>query len=202
MTASHTCPAWHLRPLLLAWTTVTTMGCGSTLKLHRNDDQLSESPVAWTHLLEDGATAYEPSPEYPIEPTVPPEAIAKLAPRLGGNHLLAELALRRSVTNPVPLDLGVYGKVGTATFFAAPVKRIPDYDRLYWTMMKVLSEKYGCFVKTKLVTGSTLKFTCRDKRTVVLWRSKQEQFLQFYGRQYDAQGRELIVSKHKVIARR
>lgn len=188
--------------VLLIFLTCTAMSCGTSLKLRHDDERFSESPLPWENLMEDGTNAFEPSPEFPMEPSFPPEAIAKLAPHLGGNHELAEIALRRSVRNPVVLDGGVYGKVGTATFYAVPRSRIATYDRLYWSMMKVLSEKYGCFVKNKVVEGSTLRFYCRDKRSVVLWRAQNEQFLQFYGRQYDKLGRELIVDKHKVVARR
>jgi hypothetical protein len=176
--------------------------CGSALKLHSTEVPLSENPVGWDQIVEERGMTLEPSPEYPLETEVPPEDIARMAPRLGGNHVLAEIALRRSIRNPVLLDQGVYGKVGSATFFAAPIKKVPTYDRLYWSMMKVLSERYGCFIIRKETLGNKVRFRCRDKRTVVMWRGKQEQFLQFYARQYDDQGRELIVSGHKVMARR
>ena len=178
------------------------LGCGASLKLRHYEDRLSESPIAWDHLINSSTQVFEPSPEYPIEPGFPLEDLARLAPRLGGNHLLAEIALRRSIRNPVLLDQGVYGKMGSATFFAAPLRRIPSYDRLYWVMMKVLSEKYGCFVTAKTVLGNSISFTCRDQRKVVMTRGKQDPFIHFYARQYDSDGAELVVINHKVIARK
>lgn len=94
---------------------------------------------------------------------------------------------------------GVYGKVGHVTVFAAPISQIPDYDRLYWVMVKVLSEKYGCFIKRKQSSATQVTVDCRDTRKVVFRRNRGQDWIQFYGRQYDKNGNELIVQNRRII---
>lgn len=185
--------------LVAAW---LGCACGSAMKLRHSENIFAGSPVAWDQVVTEKPVVFQPSPDYPVEAEVDPEELAIMASRLGGNHSLAEIAIRRAIRNPVLLDRGVYGKVGTATYFATTTDKIPTFDRLYWAMVKVLSEKYGCFMKTKSTQGSAVRFGCRDGRSVVMWRAKNDRYMQFYGRQYDRNGQELIVEKHQVIARR
>lgn len=113
----------------------------------------------------------------------------------------ASLATGFSLERPQFLDVGVYGKIGNATAFVARRSRIPDYDRLYWVMVRVLSEKYGCFIRKKNNLGQTVRFECRDQRFVVLDRDISGGFAKFSGRQFDQMGREIIV-KPRPVARR
>jgi hypothetical protein len=90
---------------------------------------------------------------------------------------------------------GAYGKVGSTTMFIADKRVIPDFDRLYWVMVKVLSEKYGCFMKRKHAEEKTVTVNCRDKRTIVFKRHEGSDWIQFYGKQFDIAGNELIVRR-------
>ena len=186
-----------LLPLLL----VALYSCGSAVKLKHSEEIFASSPVGWDQVTTDKPVLFQPSADYPVEAEVDPEAIAIMASRLGGDHALAEIAIRQAIRNPVLLDRGVYGKVGTDTYFATTTDRIPNFDRLYWAMVKVLSEKYGCFMKNKSTSGNSIRFGCRDGRHVVMWRARNDRYMQFYGRQFDRDFRELHVEKHKIIAR-
>ncbi len=90
---------------------------------------------------------------------------------------------------------GAYGKIGSSTVFIAEKNTIPDFDRLYWVMVKVLSEKYGCFMKKKYSEEKTVVVHCRDRRRIVFRRHQGSDWIQFYGRQYDLAGNELIVRR-------
>lgn len=102
---------------------------------------------------------------------------------------------------PQAYEGGVYGKVGTATVFIAPRDKVPDYDRLYWVMVKVLSEKYGCFIKRKESNALSVNITCRDSRQIVLRRNRGEDWIQFYGRQYDKLGNEIVITPRRTASR-
>ena len=111
--------------------------------------------------------------------------------KLGMKEVLLDLGLRRAQV----MDLGIYGKIGNMSVFVADRKVVPDYDRLYWVMVRVLSEKYGCFIKRKLVEHDVIRFTCRDKRTVVMKRRISGEYSKFVVKQYDAFGRDVVVVK-------
>ncbi len=100
-----------------------------------------------------------------------------------------------------PFYKGLYGKVGTATYFISNRSLIPDNDRLYWAIVHVLSKKYGCFLKKKLRKGAYTSFLCRDDRIIVfkhLWKGR---YVIFSGRQFDRKGRELALSDRRIIGR-
>jgi len=111
--------------------------------------------------------------------------------KLGMKDVLLDLGLRRAQV----MDHGIYGKIGNMSVFVADRKIVPDYDRLYWVMVRVLSEKYGCFIKRKIVERDIVSFTCRDKRTVVMKRRISGEYAKFVVKQYDAFGREVVVTK-------
>jgi hypothetical protein len=127
--------------------------------------------------------------------------LESLPPEILGDPDRACLATGFSLERPQFLDVGVYGKIGTATAFVARRSKIADYDRLYWVMVRVLSEKYGCFIRKKTNLGQTVRFECRDQRVVVLDRDISGGFAKFSGRQFDQMGREIIV-KPRPVARR
>ncbi len=113
----------------------------------------------------------------------------------------ASLAAGFALERPQFMDIGVYGKIGTSTAFVARRSKIQDYDRLYWVMVRVLSEKYGCFIHKKTNLGQTVRFECRDKRTIVLDRDISGGFAKFAGRQFDQMGREIIM-RYRPVAHR
>jgi hypothetical protein len=120
--------------------------------------------------------------------------------KLGMRDVLLELGVQRAQV----MDVGVYGKIGNMAVFVADRKQVPNYDRLYWVMVRVLSEKYGCFITRKHVESDIVRFTCRDKRTVVMKRRISGEYSKFVARQYDAFGRDVVVTKrpNKKIASR
>ncbi|MCX6124262.1 MAG: hypothetical protein NTV34_05865 [Proteobacteria bacterium] len=97
------------------------------------------------------------------------------------------------IERPRDYEGGVYGKVGSATVYIAPKSKIPDYDRLHWVMVKVLSEKYGCFILRKETFAHNVSVGCRDRRRIVFKRSRGDEWIMFYGRQYDLAGNEVVI---------
>jgi len=87
------------------------------------------------------------------------------------------------------MDLGVYGKIGPNSIFVAERAAIPNYDRLYWVMVRILSEKYGCFIRRKVDRGHSVSFQCRDQRTVKMARKISDRFSIVHVRQFDPYGR-------------
>lgn len=81
-------------------------------------------------------------------------------------------------------DRGIYGKIGEATVFVTSHEMIEDYDRLYWSMVQVLSLKYGCFIRDKKKLGNKIQFACADRRTIVMTRDSRKKLLYFYAYQY------------------
>ena len=126
-------------------------------------------------------------------------AIKRLSPTLQRSPRLASLVVKRSVTNPMIYEKGVLGRLGNAKIFIAEKKLVPNYDRLYWVIVKTLSRQYGCFMMSRVERGNTLAVKCRDKRNIVLWRSMGKDWIQFVSRQYDANGYEIMVRNKRTI---
>jgi hypothetical protein len=175
---------------------VTLGSCLSfgTKSRHRNEltlDDLTSAPTV----------DYSASLAQPILRDVTFDKLAMLPPDVRSAPELASIAVGYDLARPILYDLGVYGKVGNSTVFVTTRDRIADWDRLYWVMVRVLSEKYGCFITRRESRNNESRFTCRDGRSVVLKRQILDRMIYFYGRQYDREGRELIVQNRKVIAR-
>ena len=96
---------------------------------------------------------------------------------------------------------GVYGKYDGLVTFMSTLDRVPDYQRLYWVMVRVLSEKYGCFIKKKERDGDRYQFTCKDRRKIVMKRSRGSLLIRFFARQYMPDGTEIVVKNHKAVPR-
>ena len=92
-------------------------------------------------------------------------------------------------------DLGVYAKLGGRVVFVAERKKVPSFDRLYWVMVKILSEKYGCFIKRKIDSGDQVYFQCKDQRTIVMQRRIARLFAVLQSRQYDQNGVEIRIAE-------
>ena len=78
-------------------------------------------------------------------------------------------------------------------------KDIKDSNRLYWAQVKTLSEKYGCFIRSRWKKENIMGFRCRDKRTVVQWRYVGDDYIGFLSKQYDKNGRPIVVRNHEVV---
>jgi hypothetical protein len=120
------------------------------------------------------------------------------AQRVGsrGNTLAGELSML-GVSRVEPVDVGFAGKMGHSVVFAAEKRLIPDYDRLYWVMIRVLSEKYGCFIRKKIDRGELVAFKCRDQRIVTFRRRLTERYAVFKARQYRSDGREIVIANKR-----
>jgi hypothetical protein len=110
-------------------------------------------------------------------------------------------SLQEQLTEQEPYGEGVYGKIGFMPVFFASRAKVPDYDRLYWVMVRVLSEKFGCYMTNRNDVGETTQYRCRDGRYVTMTRSSGPEYVLFYCHQYDRHGRELFVQNKTVVAR-
>jgi len=113
-----------------------------------------------------------------------------------GNNLPGELSML-GVSRVEPVDVGFAGKIGHSVVFAAEKRLVPDYDRLYWVMIRVLSEKYGCFIRKKIDRGELVAFKCRDQRIVTFRRRLTQHYAVFKARQYRSDGREIVISNKR-----
>jgi hypothetical protein len=156
--------------------------------------------LSWDDLLSSTSSEFTANPALPLDDMIlTSERLAALPLPLQRDLRLARLALARSLENPSLFDLGVLGMVGTSRLFVTTSDKIKNYERLYWTMVQVLSRKYGCFIRTKLRTGDETKVTCKDKRTIVFWRSQGAGWIQFFSRQFDKEGYEIMVKKRRIV---
>lgn len=138
---------------------------------------------------------------WPLEQRVPspPDNLYRIVHGLPANKAAASLQIMRGLTQATFYEGGTYGTRGPSKVFIAPTSIIRDYSRLYWVMVKVLSEKYGCFMVAKRYERDTTRIWCRDKRQIVFWQSKSRDWIQFATRQYDRDGFEIAVRKRRIV---
>jgi hypothetical protein len=168
-------------------------GCGGKGRRDMTPDPVASQPGSRLDWL-----AYDPAR---VSARGAGAAGGQWSPELIRDDELAKIAAGFGLERPQKMDLGVYGKIGKHTVFVAPRRAIGDYDRLYWVMVRVLSEKYGCFIKSKVSTAKIVRFECRDRRTVVLERDISGSFAKFSGRQFDLMGREILIKPRPVASR-
>lgn len=171
--------------------------------------QVASTVVDWNELVsERPGDPQNSAPDETLEPvdltklTLTPYRVMQFPPKLRQEPKLMHIAINRSVESPQSFSNGVYGKIGSAVFYGTTLDRVPDWDRLYWVMVKVLSEKYGCFMRAKVTRGNINIFFCRDSRRVVFWRAKGNDWIQFHARQFDASWRELVVQRGQIVDRK
>jgi hypothetical protein len=104
-----------------------------------------------------------------------------------------------NIESATPYAGGILGLKGSSKYFVASTSTIPEYDRLYWVIVKVLSEKYSCFIKAKQDIGLLTRFTCRDRRQVLFWKKRNNQFIEFTSRQFDRDGFEIKVVRKQIV---
>lgn len=184
-----------LRKILLS--AVLTCSCETdstqpkTLDPHLLTDSKAESFVTWDEILESRPKHFADASVTLSSST----ALASSSDSRSTDDMLVQWTQELKIKNPKDYEGGVYGKVGNATVFITARAKIADFDRLYWVMVKVLSEKYGCFIVRKKSSEQIVSVDCRDKRRIVLRRSAGSEWIMFYGRQYDRQGREIIIAQ-------
>jgi hypothetical protein len=105
-------------------------------------------------------------------------------------------AKRLKLTHIEQFENGIYGRYMDSRMFFTTAEQIPDDKRLYWAMVKVLSEKFACFMVRKRKSGDLYRFYCKDKRSVVFRKGRVGQTIHFYGRTYD-RNEKLIPLDHE-----
>ncbi len=159
-----------------------------------------DAALEWDEVLSGSIERYETNPAIIFEDAMlTPERLASMPYGLRSNPELARLAVTRAIENPIDYHDGVFGMVGGAKFFATTKAQVPNFDHLYRVIVRVLSEKYGCFMTSKQNIGESIKFTCRDRRRIVVWRATGGNWIQFYARQYDRDGYEIKVVKKQIV---
>ncbi len=164
------------------------------------DDEDLEPTENWHELMSNRGAVFEPNPAFEMpEIVLTPDRLAAMPTPLQQRPELAHFAVSRSMAAPVAYEGGVFGTVGNAKMFVGSSSSIGSYDRLYWVMVKVLSEKFGCFMVAKQNHPEKTWVKCRDKRQIVFWKSKGPGFVQFFARQFDREGYEIVVKKKKIV---
>jgi len=115
---------------------------------------------------------------------------------------LSDLAKKFNIEKAQIYHNGVYGKRGHVVLFATNKKNLHHPYQFYWLMVKVLSKKYGCFMKSKEVNENNTNFKCRDGRTVQFTSYEGQNWRLFAGRQFDRNGNEIkITSEGNLVAK-
>ena len=98
-----------------------------------------------------------------------------------------------------PFYKGLYGKIGSSTIFISKEAILPTKAEQYWAVVHVLSKKYGCFIRSKKKKKALTAFRCADGRVIVFHKRQVKSNIIFSARQFDLQGREMIVANGQVI---
>jgi hypothetical protein len=171
---------------------------GCVPKEELDSDDLEPS-MEWEDILSHEASGNE------IEEETTASSAAQTAPLMSKKQAMdaqverSRAALLGDIQNAAPYAGGILGMKGSSKYFIATVSTIPEYDRLYWVIVKVLSEKYSCFIRAKQDIGLMTRFTCRDKRQVLFWKKKNNRFIEFTSRQFDRDGYEIQVIKKQIV---
>lgn len=112
-------------------------------------------------------------------------------------HRITNSAKRLNVTNIEQFENGVFGHYRNSRIFFTTTHQIPNDEKLYWVMVKVLSEKYSCFMINRRKSGDLYRFYCKDQRSVVMRIGQVNQTLYFYGRTYDRFGNLILLKGGK-----
>ena len=160
----------------------------------------SKSASFWHTLVDAQPPVMDFKPGWSYSVEVPQGYLQELPPAIRASLALSQLTWLHRLERPRKYDKGVLGKRDDANFFVALKKDIPDYKRLYWVMVRVLSKEYGCFMRGRFELGiNSFGIVCRDKRLVVFHQAAGTETIEFNSRQYDRTGHELIVRNRKVI---
>ncbi len=174
--------------------------CQTNHELKFDEDQKSKKPhIDWNDLLTKKKHKLKIHAKSYIDHGKRSKRYREVPETIRRQPVLAKLAIDHFVSDPEPIDKGVYGRVGDVTKFVALKKDIKDSNRLYWAQVKTLSEKYGCFIRSRWKKANIMGFQCRDKRTVVQWRYEGDDYIGFLSKQYDKNGRPIIVRNHEVV---
>lgn len=106
---------------------------------------------------------------------------------------------KTSITSMKYYDLGVFGKLKESTVFISTVNSLPNWTRTYWAIVRILSDKYGCYMQKKLHLGTNIAFKCKDGRIVAFQYGRKGRFRFIKGSQFDKNGNSLYIINHEKI---
>lgn len=163
--------------------------------VHSGTLQLTQQPEAlWDEVTQPARhSTFAPKAYLPIRLAAADALIGALPPFLQEDRPLALATAERFLTRPRPYGPGVYGKVGSSTAFLARREAVAGERELYFIMVQVLSEHYGCFMRKRHRQGRRYLFRCRDGRQVVMDPRWGEDWVEFNGYQFDRAGREIVI---------
>ncbi len=166
-----------------------------TLPKFQDDFILTSSEVVTDH----STAKLNPSPSFSLDLKLTPERIAALDSKIRNDVSWTKAAINLSLYNAKPYYHGMYGKIDSSTVYMMPYKNHESWQSLYIAMIKILSEKYGCFVKKRMKGDGVEKFICRDQRRIVFWKQQENNWIRFHGKQYDKRGQEIIMPTRSAL---
>ena len=179
------------------------ISCQTNYELKFDEDQKSKRPqIDWNDLLTQKKHNLKIHAKSYIDHGASSRRYQRVPATIRKNPRLSKLVVDHFIKNPEIIDKGVYGKRGAITKFVALRSDIPTNERLYWAQVKTLSEKYGCFIRSRWKKKNVMGFTCRDKRTIVQWKYYGDDYIGFLSRQFDKHGRPILVRNHEIINQR
>lgn len=146
------------------------------------------------------AVSFEPSPDVFLEDIVVSDYnLGRLPLALRSDIALAKLVLSRGLQSPASYSKGVIGDIGSSKMYVTTSDRVQTSNALYGVIMRVLSEKYGCFLTARVKNATNYRFYCRDRRQIVLQPTRGDTWVQFHARQFDAEGYEIKVENRRIV---
>ena len=100
---------------------------------------------------------------------------------------------------PSPFAGGTLGMQGTSRVFVVAKSKAATEPRLQWIQVKLLSERYGCFLRARLELIENTWTWCKDGRQIIFWNRRSHDYLAFKSRQFDAQGHEIEVRRRQMV---
>lgn len=121
-------------------------------------------------------------------------ASAASAQTANPQDLLMQKAQDMQMTKLEYLDGGVYGKHGNHVMYFVHKTQLKDLNGFYATMVRVLSTKYGCFMKARTKDDRSYNFRCKDGRNIIIRHGQSGNIYYFAGRQFDRSGDEIVIN--------
>ena len=165
------------------------LGCNHSNASQKAREALDED---WEDLIGGRNFHYQPSPDDRFEVFSDNVIVKKMPAEIANDKVLRYLALSRFLEKPEKFGPGLFGNVSGAGRFVAFLEDVPNWDQLYWVQVLALSKKYACFIVDKSRVNDETIFECRNKRLVKMWRSRGDDWIEFYVRQYDQSGKEIL----------
>jgi hypothetical protein len=94
---------------------------------------------------------------------------------------------------------GIIARGGYGRVFVGRRANFKELRNLYPVVVRMLSEKFSCFITEKVGQHEEVLFTCRDGRRVAVWRSENERYVAMLARQFDSAGYEIVVEKNQIV---